>query len=183
MPAFLPSELPLRARVRHHWIVMFRLPHWILAIALGLLLVSAIVVPRTMAVPFAVVFGVFAFLRWQTWNAEQIILTRSRIVRVRGVPETTTTESSLRLDRISGAVLTQTVLGKILNYGTIELEAPGSHPDVRKLERIERPHHFYLRVREVVFGDGLSPDPIDGPHSHDTAPLPRLRHGPGRPAR
>lgn len=179
MPALLPSELPLRVRVRHHWIVMFRPPHWLLSIAFGLLLVSAVVTPRTMAVPFAIVFAAFAFLRWQTWNAEQILVTRSRIIRVRGVPESTTTESSLRLDRISGAVLEQTVLGKILGYGTVELEAPGSHPDVRKLERIEHPHRFYLALREVVFGDGLAPDPVDSPQAHVTAPLPRLRHGNG----
>lgn len=183
MPAFLPSELPLRARVRHHWIVMFRLPHWILTVALLLLFVAAVVTPRSMAVPFAVVFAAFAFLRWQAWNAEQVILTRTRIVRVRGVPESTTTESSLRLDRISGAVLTQTVLGKILDYGTIELEAPGSHPDVRRLERIERPHRFYLELRRVVFGDDVPPDPDEAPQAHITTPLPRLRQGPHRPGR
>jgi hypothetical protein len=182
VPAFLPSELPVLARTRHHWIVLFRLPHRILGAALLVLLVAAVFAPDPMAGVFLLVVATMAFLRWQTWHAEWVILTRRRVIRVRGVPETTTTESSLRLDRISGAVLEQTVLGKLLNYGTIELEAPGQHPDVRKLVNIARPHRFYLQVRKVVFGIGADLDPDDSPQDYITAPLPVIRPpGPPRP--
>jgi Bacterial PH domain len=172
MPALLPSELPVLARVRHHWIVMLRRPSLAVTIILVFLALAAIVEPVPMIVPFVIVFGVMAFLRWQTWEAEIVILTTRRIVRVRGVPETTTTESSLRLDRISGAVLEQTVLGKLLDYGTIELEAPGNHPEFRRLSKIERPHQFYLQLRHVIFGDGVPLDPDDRPDAMSTEPLP-----------
>jgi hypothetical protein len=175
MPAFLQSELPVLARTRHHWIVMLRRPHILLTVALLVLLVAAIADPSPMLLLFLVVFGTFAFLRWQTWRAEWVLLTKSRIIRVRGVPETTSTEASLRLDRISGAVLEQTVLGKLLNYGTIELEAPGQHPDVRQLVRIGNPHEFYLQVRAVIFGTGVDLDPDDRPQTQVTAPLPKPR--------
>lgn len=181
MPAFLPNELPVVARARHHWIVLLRKPSLILTIALVVLLLAAIFKPAPMAGLFAVVFGAAAFLRWQTWQAERIYVTRTRIVRLRGVPETTTTESSLRLDRISGAVLTQTVLGKVLNYGTIELEAPGNHPDFRRLVNVERPHEFYRRLRSVIFGDGVGIDPDDHPQEYETAPLPRSQPPRHRP--
>lgn len=174
MLGLLPSELPVLARARHHWIVMFRPPPRSLAIALVVLLLAALFQPSPMAVVFAVVLSAIAFLRWQTWRAEVILLTRSRIIRVRGVPETTSTESSLRLDRISGAVLEQTVWGKLLNYGSIEIEAPGQHPDVRQLVKIARPHRFYLQVRGVIFGEGIDLDPDDRPQDFITAPLPRL---------
>ena len=178
MPALLPSELPVLARAQMHWIVMLRRPHAVLTIALLVLLAAAAVQPNPMALLFVLVFGATAFMRWQTWRAEAVILTRRRIIRVRGVPETTSTESSLRLDRISGAVLEQTVLGKILNYGSIELEAPGSHPDVRKLVKIARPHPFFLQVRLAVFGKGSDRDPDDRSQDFSTAPLPRLGHLP-----
>jgi hypothetical protein len=173
MPAFLQSELPVLAQVRHHWVVMLRRPHIVLVVALLVLLVAAIVEPWPMAVLFVLVFGAFAFLRWQTWQAEWIILTHRRIIRVRGVPETTSAEASLRLDRVSGAVLEQTVMGKLLNYGTIELEAPGSHPDVRKLVNIATPNEFFRQTRKLVFGNDLDLEPDDRPQNHVTAPLPK----------
>ena len=173
MPALLPSELPILGQARHHWIVLFRPPGWILGAALGLLFVAAIMDPSTMTAVFLLVLILIGFVRWQTWRAERIILTRRRIIRVRGVPETTTTESSLRLDRISGGVLQQTVLGKLLDYGTLELEAPGSHPDVRSLVTIAHPHDFYLQIRKVIFGDATDLDPDDiGAPTAITEPLP-----------
>lgn len=154
--------------------MLFRRPHPVFAIALGVLLLMAIVQPDPMLLFFALALAGAGYLRWQSWRAEWVILTRRRIIRVRGIPETTRTESSLRIDRVSGAVLEQTVLGKILNYGTIELEAPGSHPDVRSLVQIARPHRFYLQVRKVVFGVGADLDPDDGTHNVVTEPLPLL---------
>ncbi|MDP9094153.1 MAG: PH domain-containing protein [Actinomycetota bacterium] len=167
----MPSELPVLARAQYHWIVLFRRPHTVLLIALLVSLVAAIFAPNPMAWIFLIVLCGAGYLRWQSWRAEWVILTRRRLIRVRGIPETTTSEASLRLDRISGVVLVQTVFGKILNYGSIELEAPGQHPDVRNLVNIARPNPFYLEVRRVVFGGG--PGPEDGGiQEYTTAPLP-----------
>jgi hypothetical protein len=174
VPGLLPSELPVRARARHHWVVMFRRPHLVLVLALLLLLLMAVARPNPMVLIFFLVLAGFAFLRWQTWQAEWVILTSKRIIRVQGVPETTTSEASLRLDRISGARMVQTVPGKILGYATIELEAPGNHPEVRRLERIARPHEFFLQLRHVVFGDPTAVDPDDDPRGYSTQPLPHL---------
>jgi uncharacterized membrane protein YdbT with pleckstrin-like domain len=166
----MPSELPVLARAQHHWIVLFRRPHTLLWVALLILLVAAIFAPNPMAWIFLIVLCGAGYVRWQSWRAEWVILTRRRLIRVRGIPETTTSEASLRLDRISGVVLVQTVLGKVLNYGSIELEAPGQHPDVRHLVKIARPHPFYLEVRRVVFSSRSGPE--DGPQDYITTPLP-----------
>lgn len=173
MPAFLRSELPPLASTRHHWIVLLRRPHPILAVALLVMLIAAIVTPSPMAYLFAAVILAMALLRLQTWRAERVILTHARIVRVSGVPETTSSESSLKLERVSGAVLVQTVLGKILGYGDIEIDAPG-RTDIRTLHTIARPHEFYLQLRRVVFGGGADPDEGDDPAGFDTSPLPAL---------
>jgi hypothetical protein len=174
----------VRARTRHHWVVMFRRPHLLLLVALVLLLIMAVIAPNPMAWLFVLVIGGFAFLRWQTWQAEWVILTSKRIIRVQGVPETTSSEASLRVDRVSGARMVQTVPGKILGYATIELEAPGDHPDVRRLHRIANPHRFFGELRRVVFGEPAGLDPDDNPHGYITAPLPSLpRSGPARQRR
>ncbi|HZC70296.1 MAG TPA: PH domain-containing protein [Jatrophihabitans sp.] len=175
MPALLPSELPVRARTRHHWIVLFRRPHRVLLIALLVLLLMALVAPDPMAWVLVVVIASIGFFRWHTWRAEWVVLSSLRIIRVQGVPETTSSEASLRLDRISGARVVQTVPGKILGYATIELEAPGEHPDVRRLRRIANPDTFYLELRRLIFADGHGPDPDEEPpHEHITEPLPFL---------
>jgi len=174
VPAFLPSELPVRARTRHHWIVLFRRPHLASAIVLGALLLGAVVWPKQLTWLFALVAAALAFLRWQTWQAEWIILTTKRVIRIQGVPETTTSETSLRVDRVSGVRLVETVPGKLLGYGTIELEAPGDHPGVRRLVKIDDAHAFYLALRRVVFGEADVPDPDDDPRDYVTAPLPVL---------
>lgn len=174
MPALLPSELPVRARTRHHWIVLLRPPHKLLTLALLVFLLAAAFQPNPMAWLLGLFLIAVGFVRVQTWQAERIILTSKRIIRVQGVPETTTSEASLRVDRISGARLVQTVPGKLFGYATIELEAPGDHPEVRRLVKIERPKVFYLELRRLVFGDGGGPDPDDEPSDYVTAPLPLL---------
>ncbi len=181
MPALLPSELPVRCEVRQHWIVLFTPPHkwWLVAFAVAL--VVAVVDPNPFGWILAIVVAVVAFFRWRTWRAERVILTGKRVIRLQGIPETTTTETSLRIDRVSGARIVETVPGKLLGYGTIELEAPGEHPGVRKLRRISEPNEFYLEIRSVIFGEPRPSgtddfgDP-DGParSGYDTTPLPRL---------
>lgn len=174
VPALLPSELPVRASTRHHWVILLRPPHKVLIAALVVMLIAALIKPDPMAWVFAVVAFALAFLRWQTWQAERIILTGKRIIRVQGVPETTSSEASLRVDRISGARLVQTVPGKLLGYGTIELEAPGEHPDVRRLKKIAEPQMFYLELRRLVFGEPVGHDPDDEPQDYVTEPLPPM---------
>jgi hypothetical protein len=178
VPALLPSELPVRARTRHHWIVMFRRPHWLLLLAFLVLFLMTVISPRSMGWVLVLALLSFAFVRWQTWQAEWLILTNTRIIRVQGVPETTKSEASLRVDRISGARMVQSVPGKLLGYATIDLEAPGNHPDVRRLERIAHPHAFFRELRGVIFGEPVPPDPNDDPQGYeaeyDTAPLPIL---------
>ncbi|MFN2560947.1 MAG: PH domain-containing protein [Jatrophihabitans sp.] len=180
MPAFLPSELPVRASTRHHWIVLLRPPSKVFAVAMLVLLLAAIAKPNPMTWFFLLLLVSLGFLRWQTWRAERIILTGKRIIRVQGVPETTSTEASLRVDRISGARLVETVPGKILGYGTIELEAPGDHPGVRRLRRIAQPKNFYLQLRGVLLGEPHRPDPDDGliDGEYITEPLPYLPTAP-----
>ena len=192
MPALLPSELPVRCETHQHWIVLLTPPHkwWVVAFAVAL--VIAFVDPNPFAWVLILIIALVGFFRWRSWRAEVVILTGKRIIRLQGIPETTTTETSLRIDRVSGARIVETVPGKLLGYGTIELEAPGEHPGVRKLQRICDPTEFYLEVRSVIFGepgprrtdDFGDPDgPVRRSSFTETAPLPRIppRHDGGRP--
>lgn len=176
MPPLMRSELPVVTSTRHHPIVLFRLPGKWPALGLLALVIWALITPSMWFVVLVLV-AVAMLFRWQTWAAERIILTRKRIIRVQGVPETTTSEAFLRVDRIAGMRIVQSVPGKVLDYATIELEAPGNHPDVRHLVKIWHPHSFYRDLRHLIFSEPR-PDPDDvGTHSlpeDATAPLPRI---------
>lgn len=179
MPPLMRSELPILARTRHHWIVLFRLPALLPGLGLLALIIWGALYPAMTYVALLVLLAAM-FFRWQTWRAEQVILTRQRIIRLQGVPETTTTEAFLRIDRISGMRIVQTVPGKLLDYATIELEAPGNHPDVRHLVKIWHPHQFYRELRALLFDQPRrDPDDTGTPLAdNQTAPLPRVPRPP-----
>jgi hypothetical protein len=178
------SELPVVTTTRHHPIVLLRRPGKWPALGLLALVVWALATPALWFV-VVVLLGLTMLFRWQTWNAERIILTRKRIIRVQGVPETTSSEAFLRVDRIAGMRIVQSVPGKVLDYATIELEAPGNHPDVRHMVKIWHPHSFYRDLRHLLFseprpdpddvGTGALPEDVTAPLPHVTGPTLRKR--------
>jgi hypothetical protein len=176
MPPLMRSELPVVTTTRHHPIVLLQLPGKWALLGLLALVVWALMTPSIWFVVIVLIVVTMLF-RWQKWNAERIILTRKRIIRVQGVPETTSSEAFLRVDRISGMRIVQSVPGKILDYANVELEAPGNHPDVRHMVKIWHPHAFYRDLRHLVFSEHR-PDPDDvgtsGLPEDATAPLPRI---------
>ncbi len=161
---------------------MFYRPHKVTLIFFAVLLVLAIGAPNPWVLVLLVAVVLFALLRWHIWQGEYITLTSKRIIRKQGVAETDWSESSIRLDRISGVWVVQTVPGKWLNYATIELAAPGTDEDTHTLRRIADPQHFYETLRWLVFGDPppgsppvpgaaprIPPDPDDDPRGYDEA--------------
>ena len=172
MPPFLRTELPVQARTRHHPVVLFRRTHKLTAVLL-ILTAAATFASGWAVAALAAELSWIGYWRWRIWSAEWIVLTRKRIVRVQGIPETTSTEASLRIDRISGARLIQSPLGKVFGYGNIELEAPGEHPDVRKLRTIDGAEEFYIALRRVIFGEDTL-DPDDYREDFITEPLPDI---------
>ena len=172
--------------VRKHWVVLFSRPslgQWIL---FGLLLAVAIFGGLAAWLPLLLVLGVFFALRWQQWRAEFVSFDPLAVRHVKGVKETTVSNAFMRVDRISGVVMSQTVPGKVLGYGTIHLEAPGEHPGFRNLVNVERPAEVYRLVESLMFNPppnadpgqtfaprNTDPDDVGGRHSR-TMPLPRV---------
>jgi len=180
VPAFLRSELPLRATVRHHWLVIFRLPsrRWLIVWALDI--VASWIWFNPVGWASLLFLAGILWLRWREWRAELIMLTGKRIVRTQGIPETTEIEAWMRLDRVSGVRIEQSLPGKILRYATVVLEAPGSHPGTRDLRMISKPFEFYSVLRRLVLDGPTSPDPDDSgadllEGEYVTEPLPTPR--------
>jgi hypothetical protein len=161
--------------VRQHWIVLIRPPHRWTCVLIVVLAVAGFLRWYSWVVLLAVLVGIAVF-RFQEWRAERIEFDRLTVRRVRGVAESTSTDAMLRIDRIVGIVLTRTVPGKLLGYGTIHLESSGGERELRWLINLQHPVEVYRLLESLMF-PGAS---RNGPalHQGHTVPLPELLDGP-----
>jgi len=115
-------------RVRQHWLVLVwgaRLPIAAILAALLLLILSGNVTGTArdlLGVLTAILFiGGLAFLAWATLRYLNIefVLTNRRVVQVEGVVNKRATDSSL--EKINDAVLTQSIFGRMLGFGDLDV--------------------------------------------------------------
>ena len=131
---------------RQHWITLLR--NIIVDGALAaILLIGGLLLT---AIPAVGLLGLLAYVlllvplvhfmqRFLYWYSEQYIITNRRVVQVEGVINKHVIDSSL--EKVNDVVLTQSVLGRFLNYGNIEI-LTGSEIGVNLLERIAGPVYF-----------------------------------------
>jgi uncharacterized membrane protein YdbT with pleckstrin-like domain len=86
---------------------------------------------------------VFALVRlgWDTlqWWAEEYIVTNRRVIQTEGLINKKTIDSSL--EKVNDVVLIQSVFGRILGYGTLQI-VTGSDVGVNRLHRLRDPITF-----------------------------------------
>lgn len=91
----------------------------------------------------AAVLTVFPFWRmildWLHWWNDVYAVTNRRIIQISGVINKHTIDSSL--EKINDLVLTQSFMGRMLDYGDLEI-LTGSEIGVNVLKRIADPVHF-----------------------------------------
>ena len=87
--------------------------------------------------------GLIDYVRW---NTEQYIITDRRVIQVRGIVNKSVIDSSL--EKINDLELRQSLLGRMFDYGTIEiLTAAGDDGNV--LDRIAEPMEFKKAMLEA----------------------------------
>lgn len=139
-------------RTRQHPLVLLRpilgygIPTGLL---IGLTVAGGILLPA-FALPLAVAglalilvpltLLIRALLRW--WN-EVYLVTNRRVVQVEGILNKSVIDSSL--EKVNDVVLRQSLLGRLFNYGDIEI-LTGSEIGVNRLNRIADP----LRFKQVM---------------------------------
>jgi hypothetical protein len=120
---------------------------------------------------FLLLFPV-ARLGWDViqWEAEQYIITNRRVIQTEGIVNKKTSDSSL--EKVNDVVLTQSVMGRILGYGDLEI-ITGSDIGINLLKRLASPVKFktVMLDQKAVMHD---PDIFDKPgpaHVHTTGTL------------
>jgi hypothetical protein len=122
------GERPIKS-VRQHWVVLLwgsRLAIAAIVLALVLLILSQNVAPGTvrdfLSLLTAVLFiGGLAVLLWATlrYLNQEYVLTNRRVIQVEGVVNKRATDSSL--EKINDAVLSQSVFGRMLGFGDLDV--------------------------------------------------------------
>jgi hypothetical protein len=125
---------------RKHWVTLAAtalLDGALAAIALALGLVSVFL-------PLLAILPLIHFaLRVLNWYNEQFIVTNRRVMELHGVINKRVSDSSL--EKVNDVVLEQPILGRFLDYGTVEI-ITGSDIGVNFFKNIAHPVRFKIEM-------------------------------------
>ncbi len=123
----------------------------------------------------AMVISFIAFgISYLVWQAEQYIITNERVIQVEGILNKK--EYTTSLEKINDIETDQTLFGRLLGYGTVQL-LTGSDSGVNRLDYLDKPFEFkkiMLNAKNRYYGDASDFAP-GGPHrySEDDEDKPR----------
>jgi membrane protein YdbS with pleckstrin-like domain len=83
------------------------------------------------------------------WWFDRFILTNKRVMVVSGI--VTRQVAMMPLLRVTDMKYVQSPLGRMLNYGTFELESAGQEQALRKVDNLPNPNELYLRIVEEMY--------------------------------
>ncbi len=130
-------------RERQHWFIW--VPQLIVSIVISIVIAAASVLLSATVSPaiYGLVFitiPVLVFVRvLLVWLNEEYIVTNRRIIQTEGVINKSVKDSSL--EKINDVALNQSVLGRLLDYGDLEI-LTGSDYGINKLHHIQSPVTF-----------------------------------------
>jgi uncharacterized membrane protein YdbT with pleckstrin-like domain len=152
MSAYVDSLMGANEKVlvleRQHWLV------WVPRLIFCLILVAVISAISVLAAPFTGGVGIFGLVLniipvWMFlsvflgWLNETYIVTTRRIIQTEGVVNKSVIDSSL--EKINDVVLSQSVMGRIMDYGNLEI-LTGSDIGLNRLDRIQSPVKFKIAM-------------------------------------
>jgi uncharacterized membrane protein YdbT with pleckstrin-like domain len=133
----LPGETRVGDPIRRHWVVLAKqllIP--ILASVVGIVLLDGVganvVAPNTTFTSVQVIATLailaalsgWAWWVWLNWTASALTLTDQRVILEEGVLFRTT--QAIPLDRVQDVSTRQGLLGRLLNYGSVEVDTAGA---------------------------------------------------------
>lgn len=141
------------ARIRsahRHWIVLLKellFPAALVALAV---VVDALVASAGRDLKIVItlaalaVAGLWVIVVWVQWAAASFTITDQRVLLVSGVISRAT--KVIALDRVQDVSTRQTILGRVLDYGSVEIDAAGAN-GAERLDHVPNPGEF----RDEVF--------------------------------
>ncbi len=135
MPKLLAGESLVVPPIKMHWIVLVWWMLWpgltglmVLVVLDGVLLFVNLGDARVwLSLLDLTVVAALAYWNWLNWQSYMLTVTDQRIIQERGV--ILKTSKVISLDRVQDVSTTQTLLGRFLDYGSIEIDTAGANPN------------------------------------------------------
>jgi len=129
---------------RKHWLVLATAAlidvSLAIVIVVGAILLSANVEGFLAALAVLAVLPIIHFIfRYLNWYNEQCIVTNRRVMEIHGVINKHVSDSSL--EKVNDVILEQSILGRLLNFGTVEI-ITGSDIGANFFKMIAQPVRF-----------------------------------------
>jgi membrane protein YdbS with pleckstrin-like domain len=149
-----PTE-KFRGEWRRHWI------HLVKRLSLGVLItfilgyIAGFLAKEgyqdALTILVVIWLGVLGWVLWDVaeWYYDRFILTNKRVMVISGIIARKV--AMLPLARVTDMKYTQSPLGRILGYGTFEIESAGQDQALRKVSNLPNPTDLYLQVVEEMY--------------------------------
>jgi membrane protein YdbS with pleckstrin-like domain len=152
---YLYATEKFRGEWRRHWIHLARrlslgvIATFILGYLAGFLAKQQIAGGLTVLVLIWV--SVMFWVLWQVveWYYDRFVLTNKRIMLVEGIIARRV--AMMPLARVTDMKYTQSPLGRVLNFGTFEIESAGQDQALRNVSNLPNPTDLYLQVVEEMY--------------------------------
>ena len=146
----LASNEAIVRTVRPHWVAL--LPTILVDLAISIVIIGLSVAGIILAPPFTW-FGLLLLLVpvghflsvWWVWHNREVVVTDRRIIQVAGLINKQVSDTLL--EKINDIVTRQTGMGRLLNYGDVEIIS-GSDSGADTLRRISDPVGFKKTLLE-----------------------------------
>ena len=175
----LAEEEAVIHRTRRHWVVLLRSVAGGLALlTLGAVVAGLFGLERWEGVAIGLWAGaglaalglLLALPAWLRWTSEVYLVTDRRVIQVEGILHKRALDSSLA--KVNDVRLSQTLAGRVLGYGTLEI-ITASESGINRLDDLPRPMAFKKAMmaaadafasRSALRGEPAGPaDPVEAP--------------------
>jgi membrane protein YdbS with pleckstrin-like domain len=132
---------------RRHWIVLSG-PFALTLFFLGLLIAGAFIERAYVKLVFGTLLGLtvlWTAWRWLEWRADVWVVTSHRVIDESGVLNVRTMDSPL--DKIHNVALEQSLVGRMLNFGSVDIQTAAERGSTR-IEKVEEP----AELKEAILG-------------------------------
>jgi membrane protein YdbS with pleckstrin-like domain len=147
----LKTEDPV-AKVHRHWLAYFELPWKPTVVVLLVAIVFLAFGPWPLRLLTLTALGFAAFWRYKIWRDDELVLTDRRVLRRHGY--FTTARAHISLLRVTDVTTVRTPLGKLLNYGSVDIESASNHPALSRINLLYNPDDFFQKLTLQVYGRG-----------------------------
>jgi uncharacterized membrane protein YdbT with pleckstrin-like domain len=95
--------------------------------------------------------AVIGWVLWDVaaWYYDRFILTNKRVMLIEGIVARKV--AMMPLSRVTDMKYTQSPLGRVLGYGTFEIESAGQDQALRNVPNLPNPTDLYLQVVEEMY--------------------------------